>query len=284
MMAALGRRKAKTQAHRSAARIAAAATAVGLAAGLAACGAGDGDSDGDGEDGDERTLTVFAAASLQKPFEAIAERFEEDNPGVDVVLSFDGSQSLVDQLGAGAPADVLATADARTMARAEDAGTVRVPQEFATNTLTLIVPAGNPAGVTGLDSSLDGAKLVVCAPEVPCGAATEQLEANAGVELAPVSEESKVSDVRGKVESGQADAGIVYRTDAAAATGVEAIDVEGADQAVNDYPIAVTAEAGEDGQRFSDAETWIRAVLSDWGRDILADAGFGAVTGADGPR
>ena len=273
MMAALGRRKAKTQGHRSAARIAAAATAVGLAAGLAACGAGD----GDGEDGDERTLTVFAAASLQKPFEAIAERFEEDNPGVDVVLSFDGSQSLVDQLGAGAPADVLATADARTMARAEDAGTVRVPQEFATNALTLIVPAGNPAGVTGLDSSLDGAKLVVCAPEVPCGAATEQLEANAGVELTPVSEESKVSDVRGKVESGQADAGIVYRTDAAAAGDrVEAIDIAGADEVVNAYPIAVTADAGADGQRFADAETWIRAVTSDWGRKILADAGFGA--------
>ena len=274
MMAALGRRKAKTQGHRSAARIAAAATAVGLAAGLAACGAGD----GDGEDGDERTLTVFAAASLQQPFEAIAERFEEDNPGVDVVLSFDGSQSLVDQLGAGAPADVLATADARTMARAEDAGTVRVPQEFATNTLTLIVPAGNPAGVTGLDSSLDGAKLVVCAPEVPCGAATEQLEANAGVELTPVSEESKVSDVRGKVESGQADAGIVYRTDAAAAGDrVEAIDIAGADEVVNAYPIAVTADAGADGQRFADAETWIRAVTSDWGRKILADAGFGAL-------
>ncbi len=273
MMAALGRRKAKKQGHRSAARIAAAATAVGLAAGLAACGAGD----GDGEDGDERTLTVFAAASLQKPFEAIAERFEEDNPGVDVVLSFDGSQSLVDQLGAGAPADVLATADARAMSRAEDAGTVRVPQEFATNTLTLIVPAGNPAGVTGLDSSLDGAKLVVCAPEVPCGAATEQLEANAGVELAPVSEESKVSDVRGKVESGQADAGIVYRTDAAAAGDrVEAIDIAGADEVVNAYPIAVTADAGADGQRFADAETWIRAVTSDWGRKIMADAGFGA--------
>ena len=272
MMAALGRRQAKTQGHRSAARIAAAATAVGLAAGLAACGAGAGNGGGD-----ERTLTVFAAASLQKPFEAIAERFEEDNPGVDVVLSFDGSQSLVDQLGAGAPADVLATADARTMSRAEDAGTVRVPQEFATNTLTLIVPAGNPAGVTGLDSSLDGAKLVVCAPEVPCGAATEQLEANAGVELAPVSEESKVSDVRGKVESGQADAGIVYRTDAAeAGDRVEDIDIAGADEVVNAYPIAVTADAGADGQRFADAETWIRAVTSDWGRKILADAGFGA--------
>ena len=252
--------------------------AVGLA-GLTACSGGE-----DGGDGERRTLTVFAAASLQKTFGEIEKRFEEDNPDIDVVFSFDGSQNLVDQLQAGAPADVLATADLRTMGRAEEAGVVRAPQTFATNTLTLIVPEGNPAGVTGLDDSLDDAKLVICAPEVPCGAATQKIVDATGTEISPVSEESKVSDVRGKVESGQADAGIVYRTDAAAATGVEAIDVEGADQAVNEYPIAVTAEAGEDGQRFSDAETWIRAVLSDWGRDILADAGFGAVTGADGPR
>ena len=248
--------------------------AVGLA-GLTACSGGAEGGDGTAGDGERRTLTVFAAASLQKTFEEIEKRFEEDNPDIDVVFSFDGSQNLVDQLQAGAPADVLATADLRTMNRAEEAGAVRAPQNFATNTLTLIVPEGNPAGVTGLDDSLDDAKLVVCAPEVPCGAATQKIVDSTGVEISPVSEESKVSDVRGKVESGQADAGIVYRTDAAAAKGVETIDIEGADEAVNDYPIAVTADAGEDGQRFSDAETWIRAVLSDWGRDILADAGFG---------
>ncbi|WP_295629654.1 molybdate ABC transporter substrate-binding protein [uncultured Corynebacterium sp.] len=249
---------------------------VALAAGLTACS-----SDGRA-DGDRRTLTVFAAASLQQPFEQIEERFEADNPDIDVVASFDGSQNLVDQLGSGAPADVLATADARTMSRAEDAGSVRAPQVFATNVLTLIVPEGNPAGVTGLDDSLDDAKLVVCAPEVPCGAATRELADAAGVDVSPVSEESKVSDVRGKVESGQADAGIVYRTDAALATGVEEIAIDGADEVVNDYPIAVTASAGEDGQRFLDAETWIRAVTSDWGRDILADAGFGPAPTPDG--
>lgn len=276
-MSWLERREAKKHGHRTTARIAAAVTATGLAAGLAACtdsGEGDG-ATGDGNG--ERTLTVFAAASLQKPFEAIAERFEADNPGIDVVLSFDGSQNLVDQIGSGAPADVLATADARTMARAEDAGTVRTPQEFATNTLTLIVPKGNPAGVTGLNQTLDYAQLVVCAPEVPCGAATDALEEKSGIDLRPVSEESKVSDVRGKVESGQADAGIVYRTDAAAAGDrVEAIDIAGADEVINVYPIAVTASAGADGRRFGDSETWIRAVLSDWGRQIMADAGFGA--------
>lgn len=266
--------------RKAATRIAVAATtAIGLAGatGLAGCSADGGNAGGGGE---RRTLTVFAAASLQKTFEAIEKKFEEDNPDIDVVLSFDGSQNLVDQLEAGAPADVLATADMRTMDRAENAGVVRQPQPFATNTLTLIVPEGNPAGVTGLDGSLDRAKLVICAPEVPCGAATKKIVEKTGAKISPVSEESKVSDVRGKVESGQADAGIVYRTDAATAKGVEEVAIEGADAAVNEYPIAVTAKAGEDGQRFSDAETWIRAVLSDWGRGILADAGFGAAPAA----
>lgn len=263
----IGRRKANGRGVLRRAISTAAVAAVGLAS-LTACSGGG--------DGDRRTLTVSAAASLQGTFEAIEERFEADNPDIDVVLSFDGSQNLVDQLEAGAPADVLATADLRTMARAEESGLVRAPQTFATNTLTLIVPEGNPAGITGLDGSLDGAKLVTCAPEVPCGAATKQLVDGAGAEIAPVSEESKVSDVRGKVESGQADAGIVYRTDAAAATGVAEIAIDGADAVLNEYPIAVTADAGEDGTRFVDAETWIRAVLSDWGREILAGAGFGA--------
>lgn len=256
-------------------RGATAAAAAAALAGLTACGGGASDSADGAGDGERRTLTVFAAASLQKSFEELEERFEADNPDIDVVFSFDGSQNLVDQIAASAPADVLATADLRTMQRAQDAGTVRAPQTFATNTLTIIVPEGNPAGVTGLDSSLDDASLVICAEEVPCGAATAELADDAGVDLSPVSEESKVSDVRGKVESGQADAGIVYRTDAAAAAGVEEVAIANADAAVNEYPIAVTADAGEDGARFADAETWIRAVLSNLGRDILESAGFG---------
>src|SRR5699024_6144361 len=163
-------------------RATAATAAVGLA-GLTACSGGGADV------GERRTLTVFAAASLQKTFEEIEQQFEEDNPDIDVVFSFDGSQNLVDQLQAGAPADVLATADLRTMERADEAGAVRAPQTFATNTLTLIVPEGNPAGVTGLDDSLDDAKLVICAPEVPCGAATQKIVDATGTEISPVSEE-----------------------------------------------------------------------------------------------
>lgn len=250
-----------------AATAAAAAGAAGLVAATGACAP---------DDGGDETLTVFAAASLGDSFTQIAEEFEAANPGVDVVLSFDGSQNLVDQIASGAPVDVLATADERTMDRAVGAGDVVKPQRFATNTLTIIVPDGNPAGITGLDDSLKGKKLVICAPEVPCGAATEKVAAATGVELEPVSEEQKVSDVRGKVESGQADVGIVYRTDAAAAADrTDEIELAGADAAVNDYPIARTTRTDESGTAAT-ADEFIAFVLSDRGQAILAGDGFGA--------
>ena len=162
-------------------------------------------------------VTVLAAASLQKAFEEIEKTVEKDNPGLDVTFDFQGSQDLVASLAGGDSADVLATANNSTMKTAADQKLVGSQTEFATNVLTLIVPKGNPKRITGLDSSLDGANLVICAPEVPCGEATKKLAEAQGITLKPVSEEQKVTDVRGKVESGEADAGIVYTTDAAAA-------------------------------------------------------------------
>ena len=174
-------------------------------------------------------------------------------------LSFGGSTGLVDQLAGGAPADVFAAADVVTMDRAVDAGLVAgEPVPFATNVLTLITPPGNPAGITGLDASLDGARLVVCADGVPCGSATRELAEAAGVELRPVSEESAVTDVRGKVASGEADAGIVYVTDALAVAGrVERVPITGAPTVPNVYPIAVLDRAADSGpaRRFLDAVT-----------------------------
>ena len=162
-------------------------------------------------------VTVLAAASLQGAFEEIEKTVEKDNPGLDISFDFQGSQDLVASLANGNSADVLATANNSTMKEASDQKLVGTQTEFATNVLTLIVPKGNPKKITGLDSSLDGANLVVCAAEVPCGEATKKLTTALGVTLNPVSEEQKVTDVRGKVESGEADAGIVYTTDAAAA-------------------------------------------------------------------
>ena len=216
-------------------------------------------------------VTVLAAASLQGAFEEIEKTVEKDNPGLDVTFDFQGSQDLVASLAGGDSADVLATANNSTMKTAADQKLVGSQTEFATNVLTLIVPKGNPKKITGLDSSLDGANLVICAPEVPCGEATQKLTKALGVTLNPASEEQKVTDVRGKVESGEADAGIVYTTDAAAAKDkADKIDIPDGG-VINHYPIAQTAKP----ENPAGAQVFIDAVTGKTGQDILAKYGFG---------
>ncbi len=216
-------------------------------------------------------VTVLAAASLQGAFEEIEKTVEKDNPGLDVTFDFQGSQDLVASLAGGDSADVLATANNSTMKTAADQKLVGNQTEFATNVLTLIVPKGNPKKITGLDSSLDGADLVICAPEVPCGEATKKLAQAQGITLNPVSEEQKVTDVRGKVESGEADAGIVYTTDAAAAKDkADKIDIPDGG-VVNHYPIAQTAKP----ENPAGAQVFIEAVTGKVGQEILAKYGFG---------
>ena len=216
-------------------------------------------------------VTVLAAASLQKAFEEIEKTVEKDNPGLDVTFDFQGSQDLVASLAGGDSADVLATANNSTMKTAAEQKLVGNQTEFATNVLTLIVPKGNPKKITGLDSSLDGANLVICAPEVPCGEATKKLAEAQGITLKPVSEEQKVTDVRGKVESGEADAGIVYTTDAAAAKDkADKIDIPDGG-VVNHYPIAPTAKP----ENPAGAQVFIDAVTGKTGQEILAKHGFG---------
>ena len=232
---------------------------VGLVPSLAACSSS-------GKDAKSPAITVFAAASLKSAFEEIAK----DHDGT-VTFNFDGSQNLVSGLENGARADVLATADQITMKKAAEKQLVAPPNVFATNTLVLVTPRGNPGKVTGLDSSLDGKKLVICAEGVPCGNGTARLAQNLGVTLKPVSEEQKVTDVLGKVTSGEADAGIVYATDAkSAGDKVDVVKISGADKVVNWYPIAPTASA-KDRQA---AEKFVVLVLSDKGRQVLEKYGF----------
>ena len=247
---------------------------------LAACGGGasnssTGAASGAASAGAEKAtgkVTVLAAASLQDAFEEIEKTVEKDNPGLDVSFDFQGSQDLVTSLSGGNSADVLATANNSTMKDAADQKLVGSQTEFATNVLTLIVPKGNPKKITGLDSSLDGANLVTCAAEVPCGEATKKLTNALGVTLNPVSEEQKVTDVRGKVESGEADAGIVYTTDATAAKDkVDKIDIPDGG-VVNHYPIAQTANS----ENAAGAKVFIDAVTGKTGQEILAKHGFGA--------
>ena len=222
---------------------------------------------------DSSSITVFAAASLKSTFTELGSRFEKDNPGTTVTFNFAGSSDLVTQLTHGAPADVFASADTKNMTRAAELVDGE-PVDFATNTLTIVTVPGNPKGINGFsDLAKPDTQVVVCAPQVPCGSATEKVEEATGVTLTPVSEESAVTDVLGKVTSGQADAGLVYVTDAAAAGGkVTAVAFPESADAVNTYPIAVLRDSAnpEAARRFVDL------VTGPAGREVLAAAGFAA--------
>lgn len=224
-----------------------------------------------GKRGDE-TLTVFAAASLKTAFTEIGQQFETDNPGTSVEFSFAGSSDLVTQLTQGADADVFASADTRNMGKAVDAGLLYSRElNFATNTLTIVVAPGNPKGIkTFQDLAKPGLSVVVCAPQVPCGGATQKVEQATAVRLSPVSEESSVTDVLNKVTTGQADAGVVYVTDAAGAGDkVAEVPFPEAAQAVNTYPIAVLKGGKQDlAQKFVDL------VMSEAGQKVLGKEGF----------
>ncbi|MDG4669306.1 molybdate ABC transporter substrate-binding protein [Mycobacterium sp. 236(2023)] len=218
-------------------------------------------------------VTVFAAASLKSTFTEIGAQFEKDNPGTTVTFNFAGSSDLVAQLSQGAPADVFASADTNNMTKAVDGGLVSgEPVDFATNTLTIVTPPGNPKGIASFaDLAKPDVALVVCAPQVPCGSATEKVEKATGVALTPVSEESAVTDVLGKITSGQADAGLVYVTDASGAGDkVTAIPFPESADAVNTYPIAALNEAGNPAA----AEKFIELVTGPRGQEVLSAAGF----------
>ena len=220
-------------------------------------------------------ITVFAAASLTATFTELAADFEAAHPGTTVALNFAGSSDLVTQITEGAPADVFASADTKNMAKLTDAAlNDGEPVEFATNVLDIAVPPGNPAGIeTFADLAGPDVALVVCAPAVPCGAAAAAVAEAAGVALTPVSEESSVTDVLGKVTSGEADAGLVYVTDViAAGDAVEGIEFRESGEAVNTYPIAALADSSAP----EVARAFVAFVAGSAGQKVLRSAGFGA--------
>lgn len=249
------------------------AAALGL---LAACGGGteSGGQPAPGGQAQGGPLTVFAAASLTDVFQQLERPFEQANPGTDVTFSFAGSSTLAQQINQGAPAGVFASADQNNMKKVTDtANTQGQPTVFATNTLQIATAPGNPKGIRSLeDLARPGQRVVVCAPQVPCGSAAEKVEQAAGVTIQPVSEEQDVKAVQNKVETGNADAGLIYKTDVTAAKGkVTGVDFPQASQAVNQYPIAVLKNA----QNPELAQKWIQFVTGDQGRQVVQAAGFG---------
>ncbi len=242
---------------------------------LAGCGSSGGPSAAAPSPAPEaRTLTVLAAASLTETFTGLEQRFEAERPGVDVRLNYGGSSDLAQQIVNGAPADVFAAASDATMKTVTDADlAVGTPTVFATNVLQIATVPGNPRGVASFaDLAGPDLKVVVCAPQVPCGAATEKIQKATGVTLRPVSEETDVKATLGKVASGDADAGLVYVTDVAAARGrVQGVSFPEAAQASTNYPIAVLRDAPQAqlAREFTDL------VTGEAGRQALQAAGFG---------
>lgn len=219
------------------------------------------------------TIDVFAAASLTSAFTAIGDQFMAANPGTEISFNFAASSELAAQIVEGAPADVFAAADLSSMERLVDNGDVVVePRVFATNRAAIIVGAGNPKGIDSVDDLTDEDLVVVqCAPEVPCGAYTNLVHANAGVTVVPDSFERNVKAVVAKVTLGEADAGIVYVTDVmAAGDDAEGVEIPADINVTADYPIAGVGRSDDD------AISFIEFVLGEQGRLILADHGFGA--------
>lgn len=215
-------------------------------------------------------LTVLAAASLTESYEELATQLESERD-VDVTFSFGSSTDLATQAAEGAPGDVLATADTISMQVAEDAGVVGEVTPFATNELVIVVPPDNPAAVMSLDD-LESATWVRCADEVPCGRVARAVLEDNGVTADPASLEDDVRATLDKVTSGEADAGLVYASDAVAAgDAVATIEVIGAEEQLTSYVVTTLQQSENAGL----ARDWVDLVTSERGRQVLEDAGFG---------
>ncbi|GGK80716.1 molybdate ABC transporter substrate-binding protein [Mangrovihabitans endophyticus] len=218
------------------------------------------------------TVTVLAAASLTESFTRIGAAFHRAHPGATVRFSFGGSSGLAQQITAGAPADVFASANPDTMTTVTDAGDAAgKPVTFARNQLVIAVPKGNPQGISTVDQlASPGRKVALCAAQVPCGAAAQRALRAAGVRVTPVSQEQDVKAALAKVKLGEVDAALVYRTDVRAAGDVDGIEFPASASAINDYPIVALRAAPNP----SGGAAFVAYVRSEPARAALAAAGF----------
>jgi len=218
------------------------------------------------------TLNVFAAASLTGTFTELGKAFEAANPGTTVVFNFGASSALAQQVVSGAPVDLFAAASPATMKTVTDAGDAGAAEVLVRNRLQIAVPADNPGAVTGLaDFAEADLEIALCAPKVPCGAAATKAFEAAGITPSVDTEEQDVKAALAKVTLGEVDAALVYRTDVlAAGEKVRGIAFPEADEAVNDYLIAVTTEATNPNA----AVAFVAYVLSPQGQRVLTAAGF----------
>jgi molybdate transport system substrate-binding protein len=232
---------------------------------------------------DAHSLTVYAAASLIEAFTEIGEAFEADHPGVTIVFNFGGSQNLRTQIEQGAPADVFASANSSEM----DALIVQnmvartTSQVFLTNRLVVVLPKDNPAGIATLeDLSKPDLKIVLAAEEVPAGRYARQVLKNLNAEFGAdyrdqvmantVSNEDNIRQAVTKVQLGEADASVVYVSDAVAVPDLQRIEIPEEANIVAEYPIAPLVESPNRAL----ADEFIAYVLSAEGQATLERWGF----------
>ncbi|WP_225801002.1 molybdate ABC transporter substrate-binding protein [Streptomyces sp. NK15101] len=245
---------------------------------LAACSSSDDtakDADGSTASGTagsapRANLTVLAAASLTDVFKTAGAAYEKSHPGTKLTFSFAGSQELVAQVAQGSPADVLVTADTKSMDKVK--ADTDTPAVIAKNRLVIATGKGNPFKVDELKDLADSRlKVVLAAPEVPAGKYSKKILDAQEISVTPVSQEPNVRAVLSKVELGEADAGLVYRTDAESAKDkVDAVEIPDAQNAVAQYPAATL----KDSKNPEAAAAFVAWLSSPEGRKILQDAGF----------
>ncbi len=258
----------------------AAIAAAGLMLAAAGCGSDDSTDNAAPQAGSSPSavtddVTVFAAASLTESFNQIGKDFEAAHPGTKVTFNYGGSSGLATQINQGAPADVFASASPSTMKTVTDAGNgAGDPATFVRNQLVIAVAKGNPKGIKTLaDLTKPDTKVALCAEQVPCGAAAKKALAAAGVTLKPATLEQDVKAVLSKVKLGEVDAGLVYLTDAKAASAdVDGIEFPESAGAINDYPIIVLSKAPNK----QAAQAFVDYVKGDKAQAVLKQAGFQA--------
>lgn len=227
-----------------------------------------------------QTLTVFAASSLTEAFQSLAKTFESEHEGVSIDFNFAGSSTLSTQIAQGAPADIFASANMQQMELVVDAGLAEAePTLFAANRLVLITPSDSSLSSLE-DLSQQGIRLVLAASEVPVGGyareALERMNTAFGADFSKevlanlVSEESNVRQVAAKVELGEADAAIVYATDAAILSQVKTINIPDEYNVLATYPIAIIKET----KQLELAQAFLAFLLSDQGQELLKKQGF----------
>jgi molybdate transport system substrate-binding protein len=218
------------------------------------------------------SITVFAASSLQGAFTTIGQQFQAAHPGTAVKFNFGASSSLAQEITAGSPADVFASAAPQNMDSVVSAGDASSPVTFAKNVMEVAVPPSNPANVTSVNQlASSSVKTALCQPQVPCGVTAGKVFSNAKITVTPVTLQPDVKSVLTQVELDNVDAGMVYVTDVkAAGTKVKGVPIPANENASTDYPIATINSS----KNKATAQAFMAYVNSANGQKVLSADGF----------